>query len=170
MAGKESMVEFVDAKCPSLEGYTLIEGFPGMGLVGTIGAKYLTEKLEFKEAGWLNSMVFVPIIRIHYGLPVHPSRIYVSDKYKIVLLVSEQIVPQVFTDKMSKGITDWIQKKKISRVISLSGIRALPKKDGRKTIYGITFTNLIGDCVKLPGIVRIGGSCSLSQMVSPMTV
>jgi len=131
------LVRFVEKKPLNVEGYTLIEGFPGMGLVGTIAVKYLSEKLGCKEAGYIESGAFVPIIRVHNGLPVHPSRIYISDKYKLVLIVSEQIVPQIFTDRLSKGIADWIQKKKIKRIISLSGIRALPDKASKGTVYGI---------------------------------
>jgi uncharacterized protein len=130
-------VNFVEKKPLNLDGYTLIEGFPGMGLVGTIAVKYLSEKLECKEAGYLESEYFVPIIRVHNGLPVHPSRIYVSDRHKVVLLVSEQIVPQVYTERLSNSIVDWIQKKKIKRIISLSGIRALPEKAGKEIVYGI---------------------------------
>ena len=38
-----------------LKNYTLIEGFPGIGLVGTIAAKYLIEKLEFQKYGSIES-------------------------------------------------------------------------------------------------------------------
>ncbi len=135
---EKTLVKFVETKPTNVSGYTLIEGFPGMGLVGTIAAKYLSEKLECKEMGYIESASFVPIIRVHNGLPVHPSRIYVSEKYRIVILVSEQIVPQMFTGNLSNGIADWIQKKKINRIISLSGIRALPNKGSSKeTVYGI---------------------------------
>ncbi len=133
----KNFVDFVEKGKLDLRGYTLIEGFPGMGLVGTIGTKYLEEKLNFNEVGYLDSMVFVPIIRVHNGLPIHPSRIYVNKKRKLVLLISEQIVPQGFTDRMAKEIVKWVQKKKIKRVISLSGIRALPNKEGKQVIYGI---------------------------------
>jgi len=134
---KKGTVRFVERKPVNMEGYTLIEGFPGMGLVGTIAVKYLSEKLQCSEAGYIESEFFVPIIRVHNGLPVHPSRIYVSNKYKVVLIVSEQIVPQRFTDKLSNAIADWIQRKKIKRIISLSGIRALPEKEGKQVVYGI---------------------------------
>jgi len=134
---EKKLVNFVESKPLNVAGYTLIEGFPGMGLVGTIAVKYLSEKLKCKEVGYIESKFFVPIIRVHNGLPVHPSRIYVNDQYKLVLLVSEQIVPQMFTDHLSNAIADWIQQKKIGRIISLSGIRALPKKEGKETVYGI---------------------------------
>jgi len=131
------LAEFVEKRPIDISGYTLIEGFPGMGLVGTIATKYLSEKLDCREAGFIISETFLPIIRVHNGIPIHPSRIYVSDKHKIVLLVSEQVVPQSYTDRMSKAIADWIQKKKIKRVISLSGIRAMPQNEGKATVYGI---------------------------------
>lgn len=134
---EKKFVNFIEKKPMDVTGYTLIEGFPGMGLVGTIAVKFLSEKLGCEETGYIESESFVPIIRIHNGLPVHPSRIYVSDSHKVVLIVSEQIVPQVYTDRLSKAIADWIQKKKIKRIISLSGIRALPAKEGKKTAYGI---------------------------------
>jgi len=134
-------IDFVEKKPLDLAGYTLIEGFPGMGLVGTIATKYLSEKLDLEQAGYIDSNMFIPIIRVHEGLPVHPTRIYVDKKNRLVLLVSEQIVPQVLTDKLGNAIVDWIQKKKIKRVISLSGIRALPAKEGRQKVYGIASDN-----------------------------
>ena len=85
-------IRVVETSQQSLEGYTLVEGFPGMGLVGTIAAKYLVEKLEVKEIGHIHSESFVPIIRIHNGMPVRPSRIFVSEKNKLVILISEQII------------------------------------------------------------------------------
>ena len=44
-------LEFVELQKTSLDGYTLIEGFPGMGLVGTIAAKYIVEKLNYEYIG-----------------------------------------------------------------------------------------------------------------------
>lgn len=131
------LVRFVEKKPLNLNGFTLIEGFPGMGLVGTISAKYLTEKLDFSEVGFVDSAIFVPIIRVHNGLPVHPSRIYVNQKKKLVLLISEQIIPQLFTERLAKAVVEWIKQKKIAQVISLSGIRALPSKEGKEIVYGI---------------------------------
>ena len=44
------MINIVKKKPTSIiKGYTLVEGFPGMGLVGTIAANYLVEKLNFES-------------------------------------------------------------------------------------------------------------------------
>jgi uncharacterized protein len=117
----------------NLSGYTLIEGFPGLGLVGTICAKHLIEKLKMKKHGYINSDIFVPIIRIREGKPVHPSRIFLSKKEKLVVVISEQIIPKQFTDDFARALVEWIKKKKFKQVISLNGLTA-PQKT--KEIYG----------------------------------
>ena len=99
-------VKIVESEPLSLEGFTLIEGFPGMGLVGTIAAKYLVEKMPFKEVGFLHSDSFMPIIRIHNGIPVQPSRIYVNEEAKLVVLISEQVIQKQHTQIVAEAIVD----------------------------------------------------------------
>ncbi len=135
MAKSEGEVFFHEHKKMDLAGYTLIEGFPGMGLVGTIAAKYISEKLELEMIGHIESSIFVPIIRVHNGYLVFPSRVYASEKHKIVVLISEQIIPTPYTDSIARAVVEWIKKKKIKSVISLSGIRSVP--EGQNTVYGI---------------------------------
>lgn len=127
--------KFVEFKPKDLSKYTLIEGFPGMGLVGTISAKYLIERMKFKLYGYIDSDIFIPVIRVHNGLPVNPSRIYVNDERKLAVLISEQIIPRRHTDYMAEQVVDWVRKKGIRKLISLSGIHA---EDGAKgMVYGI---------------------------------
>lgn len=129
-------IEFVEIEPRDLKGYTLIEGFPGMGLVGTIAAKYIVEKLKFEFYGYIDSDMFLPVIRIHKGIPVHPSRIYVHNEKKLAVLISEQVIPKVYINQMAKVTVEWIKKKQFESVISLSGINA-SEKEAQNTIYGI---------------------------------
>lgn len=131
----EHAIDFFEYKKPNLKGYTLIEGFPGLGLVGTIAAKYLSEKEGFEEIGHIESEGFASIIRVHNGLPVFPCRIYVNDKLKLVVMVSEQVIPRTMTPRLAKKIVAWIKAKGISRAVSLAGINTGNPKD--TTIYGI---------------------------------
>ncbi len=128
-------VRFIENEHRNWNGYTLIEGFPGMGLVGTISAKYLVENMDFKEIGHIHSDVFMPIIRIHEGVPVFPSRIYVNDKYKLVVLISEQVIPKPYVPKVARAVIEWILQNGITRVISLAGIQTGAK--GSPLVYGI---------------------------------
>ncbi len=128
-------VNFIEYKERDLSKYTLIEGFPGLGLVGTIGAKYLVERLKFREYGYIESQFFIPVIRIHKGMPINPSRIYINDELKLIVLISEQIIPKYFTSVMAKAVVGWIKKKGITKMISLEGIHAEQAK--RQIVYGI---------------------------------
>jgi len=132
---EHSSIEFVEWNKKNLAGYTLIEGFPGLGLVGTIAAKYVVEKGGFEELGVIESDGFSSIIRVHDGMPVFPSRIYVNDKQKLVVLISEQIIPKQLTPKLAKKTVQWIKSKGIKRAISLAGINTGDPKD--QNIYGI---------------------------------
>ena len=127
-------VEIIELEERDLSKYTLIEGFPGIGLTGTIAAKFLIEKLNFRRFGYIYSNIFIPIIRVRESKPLHPSRIFINDRYKLVVILSEQIIPNRYMDDFARAIAEWIQKKKIKRVISLSGIRT---EEEEYEVYGI---------------------------------
>lgn len=118
-----NVVEFVEIKKCKLKGFTLIEGFPDIGLAGTIGTRYLIEKLNFEQIGHVDSRLLSPIIRIQNGLPMHPVRLYAHKKHKIVIIIAEQIIPNSIASVMAKTLVEWVKKKGINRVISTSGIR-----------------------------------------------
>jgi uncharacterized protein len=125
MANKDptqELFDFVETNKTSLQGFTLIEGFPDLGLAGTIGTRYLIEQLNFEELGYIDSRLFQPIIRIQKGVPIHPVRLYVSKKYKTVIVIAEQIIPNNIASPVAHALIDWIKKKGIKRVISTSGI------------------------------------------------
>lgn len=130
-------IEFIEYKKTDLAGYTLIEGFPGLGLVGTIAAKYLVERLKFEPIGHIETNFFIPIISIRKGLPVFPSRIFIHRKRKLVAIISEQIIPKMMVRPMAKAVVKWITKKGINKVISLEGIRTRGELKKVETVYGI---------------------------------
>jgi uncharacterized protein len=119
---KEKIVEIIETKSVNLKGYTLIEGFPGLGLSGTIGAKYIVEKLKFEQFGHIDSKFFMPVIRIQNGIPMHPVRLYADKKSKIAVVLAEQIISHELSGVIAKELVDWIKSKGISTVISTSGI------------------------------------------------
>ena len=131
MTEKENkkLIEFVETKKIQLKGYTLIEGFPDLGLAGTIGSRYLIDKLKMTEIGYVSSPAFLPIIRIHEGIPMHPVRIYASKKHKLAVILAEQIIDNRLADVVAKNLVEWVKKKGIKRVISTSGIKIPNGKD-----------------------------------------
>jgi len=121
-------------KLGKLSNFTLLEGFPGMGLVGTIAAKYIIDALKMTEVGHIEGNAFMPVVRIHEGLPIYPARIYIDKKRKILVLISEQIIPNELAQSLADSIIKWLQEKKINKVISLAGIKT---NEPGKNVYGI---------------------------------
>jgi uncharacterized protein len=137
-------VEFKMTKKPNLKGYTLIEGFPGIGLIGTISVGYLTEKLDTECIGYIFSKDFPPMASIHKGEPLFPTRVYVNKKHKLVLLFSELVVPSHTVYDIAAETLAWAKKNKISRIISLAGMTAkVAVPDSAPKIYGIASTKSI---------------------------
>lgn len=135
----ESIIELVtnDTK---VNGYTLIEGFPGIGLIGTIAVGYLAEKQKTEEIGYIVSKKFPPMASIHKGKPLFPARIYVDHKHKLVLLFSEFVIPASTVYDIADGIIAWAKENKIKRIISLAGMTS--HQDVQKSeVYGIASTN-----------------------------
>jgi len=65
---------------------TLIEGFPGFGLVGTIASEFLLEHLKFEQIGKILSDDMPAMVAIHESKVVEPLGVFYNKKYNIVLL------------------------------------------------------------------------------------
>jgi uncharacterized protein len=134
MAEKE--VEIKLTKKMNLNGYTLVEGFPGIGLVGTIAVGYLAERKNSQCIGHMVSKKFPPMAIIHKGQPLFPARIYADKKRKLCYLFSEFVIPANTIYDTSSEILEWARENKIKQIVSLAGMpsRGVGEKP---TIYGI---------------------------------
>ncbi|MEM0154471.1 MAG: PAC2 family protein [Methanothrix sp.] len=105
-----------------IDGYTLLEGFPGVGLVGPMTLSYIIEKLGMDYYGYFESQAFPPLVSIHNSIPMHPVRIYSSQKYKLVAIFAEFAIPSEMIYVMSKKISDFVRENKIKEIISIGGM------------------------------------------------
>ena len=127
----------------------IIEGFPGVGMVGTISASYLSENLGMKLIGYLTSNLFPPIAAIHDYKPVSPARIYASEKHNLIVLFSEFVIPSEIVYPLSEKIIEWAKKKNAAAIYSLAGIA--PENPIDK-IFGIASNPAMGEKLKAGGI------------------
>ena len=63
------------------QGVTIIEGFPGFGLVGTISTEFLLDHLDTKKIGhiWFSEMN--PMVAVHDKEIVDPLGIFYNKQY-----------------------------------------------------------------------------------------
>jgi len=65
---------------------TIIEGFPGFGLVGTISTEYLINELKARPIGSIHAEDIPPMVAIHESKLVQPIGVYYDDKNNLVML------------------------------------------------------------------------------------
>jgi uncharacterized protein len=123
------MVEIKLFKDYDLSGYTVIEGFPSAGLVGPMAASYMIDKLKPEYIGYIASQRFPPIAAIHNAVPMSPARLYKSDKFKIVIIMSEFVIPVDAVSDVAMEIISFCKRNKIKQIFSISGMAIKKPKD-----------------------------------------
>ncbi len=115
----EGLVKIVEVE-PIKDEIIIIEGFPDVGLVGTIAASFLTDKLQMKEVGYVESDALPPIISVKNGKVLDLIRLYSGNN--IVVILSEIPVPLPIIRPLSQKIIEWAISKKAKMLVSLTGM------------------------------------------------
>lgn len=103
----------------------LIEGFPGIGLVGNIASQQIIEELDMEYIGSIESRYFPPIAVLYEGLVNMPVRIYENESHNIIMVVSDiPINPSVSYD-VSKALVGWAKSVGVKEVVSIAGIATM---------------------------------------------
>ncbi len=126
------MMEIKITQDKGFKGYTLIEAFPGIGLVGPMAGSYMVEKLSMEYVGYINSELFPPIASIHDSMPMRPARIYKSEKYKLLLMISEFTIPPALVQQLAEEILSFAKKYSLQRIVSVGG---MPSEKPTDNIY-----------------------------------
>ncbi len=119
------MTRIIINKKISLKGFTLIEGFPGIGLIGTISASYLAEKLNMEQIGCIYSDKFPPMASVYDGKPNCPVRIYADKKRKLLVIFSDFVIPASLVYEIADEIVKFVKSQGIKEVISLAGMTSM---------------------------------------------
>ena len=131
-----------------LKGAVLINGFPSVGLVGTIVANFLINTLKLEQIGIIDSPRFPAISVVKDEEPHNPMRLYAGEQIcndgscnQVVVCVSEFTPPAEMTKDLVEGLVDWAGKNGCTKIISAEGFNSGPKDEGEANeIYGITST------------------------------
>src|SRR3989338_9551890 len=70
------------------KGPTIIQGFPGLGLVSTIAIKFLIDHLDVEEIGHIESEHIAPLTAIHKSKIINPITLFYNKKYNLVIVQS----------------------------------------------------------------------------------
>ncbi len=114
-------IELREFKKMKLDGATIVDGFPTIGLTNTIAANYLVAALDLDQIAAIDSDCFPAVSMIYATKPKFPARIYASEELKIVVFLSEfRILPYLYRP-LAKTLLKWAKEQKCSLIISPVG-------------------------------------------------
>jgi uncharacterized protein len=114
---------------------TVIMGFPGTGLVGSVAASQIVESLQMPFGGYISSPEFAPLAAIHDYKPMPAARIHYSDKHNMIVIISEMTIPVGSSLQLADRIYEFAKGMGASSIISLGGISL---QDERKGVYVVS--------------------------------
>ncbi|HHN81474.1 MAG TPA: proteasome assembly chaperone family protein [Methanomicrobia archaeon] len=114
------MIDIIVQKDVSFKNPIVIEGFPGVGLVGHIAATYLVNELEVPEIGYIRTDMLPQISMVFGGKVLPPVRIYGNEG--LIVFVSDLAFPDNKTFYMADSLGSFMKDLGVSMSISLAGI------------------------------------------------
>ncbi|KAF5082788.1 proteasome assembly chaperone family protein [Methanoculleus horonobensis] len=134
---------------------TVLIGFPGSGLVGSIALQYLVEQMEFEQIGAITSKYFPPVALMSKGVINAPVRLY--EKEHLVAVVSDVPVHPAICYEVANGIMDWFVQFDIKEVVTIAGIIT---NEPEKRVFGVATSSGVLQRVEEKTIILPMGSIS----------
>lgn len=147
-----------------LSNVTIIQGFPGYGLVGTIATEYLIEHLECEQIGkfWFEELPAT--IAIHAGKVVDPIGIFYNKRYNILIVHSIMTTTNIEW-KVADLVEDIAAQTKAKEIICLEGVGSTGEKEEQNAFFFATEPKkekeLKGYCQKLSEGIIVGATSAL---------
>ncbi|MEK6905180.1 MAG: PAC2 family protein [Nanoarchaeota archaeon] len=111
---------------------TIIEGFPGFGLIGTIAIEFLMDHLDTEKIGTIEMDEVPAMIAIHQNKVIEPVSLHYNKAYNMVLVHAINIGKNTGW-KLSEMIEQLAEEPSAKEVVSLEGVGS--PNPGNKIFY-----------------------------------
>jgi len=157
-------VQIYEIKRMDLKNSTVINGFPGVGLVSSIVANYLVNSLNLEQIGLMDSDLFPTVSLIRDSEPHHPVRIYAGasptkPSDSLVVFISEFQPPPTIVKPIGEAIIDWAQDQWCSLIMCPEGLiiekdeNAPPAERRSVRVYGVGSTQRARELIIEPNVL-----------------
>jgi uncharacterized protein len=121
----KDIVQVVLEREPSIHNPVLIEGFPGIGLVGNIASQYIVHERNMTYLGAMNSRFFPPLAVLLSGVVNMPVRIYEDPGKDLMVLTADIPIHPLASYDIGKEIVSWAESLKVKEMVCLAGITVM---------------------------------------------
>jgi len=115
---------------------TIVEGFPGFGLIGTIATEFLMEHLDTEKIGVIEMDEIPAMIAVHDSKVIEPVSIHYNKKFNLVFIHAINIGKNLAW-KLAEAIIDLAEQLQAKEIISLEGVGS-PNPDASRVFYYTT--------------------------------
>ncbi|MBW2995184.1 PAC2 family protein, partial [Candidatus Woesearchaeota archaeon] len=103
------------------KGVTIIDGFPGMGLIGTIATEFLVEHLETEQIGSIEVEEAPAMVAVHDGRVIEPISVHYNKQYNLVLIHAISIGKGMGW-QLAENIREIAKELQAKEILSLEGV------------------------------------------------
>lgn len=156
------------------KGVTIIDGFPGMGLIGTIATEFLIEHLETEQIGSIEVEESPAMVAVHEGQVIEPVSIHYNKQYNIVLIHAISIGKGLGWQLADK-IREVAKELQAKEILSLEGVGSPEMTQNSSIFYYSTNKkktkqlDLIAKPLREGIIVGATGALMAKEKVTPIT-
>ena len=113
---------------------TVIQGFPGIGMVGAIAAEFLVQHMNTEMIGKILIEKTPTLVAVHDGRLIEPFSIYYNKKYNLVVIHSIISIPGAEW-QLADAVVALCNQLKAKQIISLEGIGSSVEKNESRIFY-----------------------------------
>ena len=113
---------------------TIMQGFPGIGMVGAIAAEFLIQHLDTELIGKILVDKTPPLVAVHDGKLIEPFSIYYNKKYNLIIIHSIIATPGAEW-QLADAVVALANDLNAKGIISLEGIGSTTPGNSIKTLY-----------------------------------
>jgi uncharacterized protein len=162
----------------------ILEGFPGIGLVGNIVATQIVSELKMKQIGTIESRLFPPITVLFDGLAYTPVRVYEDPQNDFIVVLSDILIHPMIAYDIGKAIISWAQSLNARLNIPIAGIATLREqrtvfaaatgaeqlslvKDKTETLVTGSISGIAGSIMNESCVSKLPALCLLGETQGP---
>lgn len=119
------------------KGVTVVEGFPGFGLVGTIATEFMLDHLKCEKIGTAYFEELPSTVAIHKGGVLDPIGIYYSKKFNLVIIHSVAAMMGIEW-KAADLVNEVCKQLGAKQIISIEGVGSPPGTPSSGRVFHYT--------------------------------
>jgi len=115
-------VEVKELKTIPKSDYKVVLGVAGAGFIGNTATMFIARSKGYKQVAWVKSNQIPPMTLITNGVPIQSFRIYLDESERVLLVITESLIPAEGCWSIAESLMRWLQAKGVQEIYSLDGL------------------------------------------------